>query len=414
MPRAPARRAAPSGALPAAAAGRSRKLARPPIALDAARPGLRRAQTAARRALAPGAPASRARLTSRRARPRPGTSPRAQPSRRVALGSTLAAGAPRAPAAPTPPARAAPPAHWSSASYASPRQEGGQRFQRYSASRRGRRTVAPHSQVDRGECGLKGSDDVDVLEQEFLGPQDRGGAFAKVCSGPPALLLHVSERLGFGELLPPHQDSFGLLHQISGLQGVLQIAHLSADGLKLLEADQGYFDDRAQRPRFPGRPQVGHDPNLASLPDEIGSGVGGEQDDRDRLVGEDRLGRLDPIDDGEVLLHDDEIRLESPHEAHGLLTFVDQPHDFMAQAFQLDLQALGHTPLVLDEEDPQSLHGSPSLPRSTWRRFLVRAEDDRAISTHRQRAGRVCPVSHHSNRPARPCRPTFKNYPLQR
>jgi hypothetical protein len=30
----------------------------------------------------------------------------------------------------------------------------------------------------------------------------------------------------------------------------------------------------------------------------------------DRLVGEDRLGRLDPIDDGEVLLHDDEIRLE--------------------------------------------------------------------------------------------------------
>src|SRR2546425_12459028 len=181
MPRAPARRAAPSGALPAAAAGRSRKLARPPIALDAARPGLRRAQPAARRALAPGAPASRARLTSRRARPRPGTSPRAQPSRRVALGSTLAAGAPRAPAAPTPPARAAPPAHWSSASYASPRQEGGQRFQRYSASRRGRRTVAPHSQVDRGECGLKGSDDVDVLEQEFLGPQDHGGAFAKAC-----------------------------------------------------------------------------------------------------------------------------------------------------------------------------------------------------------------------------------------
>ena len=115
-----------------------------------------------------------------------------------------------------------------------------------------------------------------------------------------------------------------------------------------------------------------------------------------------------------MLLHDDEIRLESPHEAHGLLTVVDPPHDFMAEALQLDLQALGHTPLVLDEEDPQSLHGSPSLPRSTWRRFLVRAEDDRAISTHRQLAGRVCPVSHHSNRPARPCRLTFKNYPLQR
>src|SRR5256884_8135783 len=86
----------------------------------------------------------------------------------------------------------------------------------------------------------------------------------------------------------------------------------------------------------------------------------------------------------------------------------------MAEAFQLDLQALGHTPLVLDEEDPHSHHGSPSLPRSTWRRFLVRAEDDRAISTPRQLAGRVCPVSHHSNRPARPCRLTFKNYPLQR
>src|SRR5437016_8283185 len=124
--------------------------------------------------------------------------------------------------------------------------------------------------------------------------------------------------------------------------------------------------------------------NLASLPDEIGSGVGGEQDDRDRLVGEDRLGRLDPFDDEELLLHDDEIRLESPHEAHGLLTVVDPPHDFMAEAFQLDLQALGHTPLVLDEEDPQSLHGSPSLPRLTWRRFLVRAEDDHAIITHRQ------------------------------
>src|SRR2546425_722073 len=82
----------------------------------------RRAQPAARRALAPGAPASRARLTSWRAQPRPGTSPRVQPSRRVAPGSTLAAGAPRAPAAPTPPARAGPPAHWSSASYASPRQ----------------------------------------------------------------------------------------------------------------------------------------------------------------------------------------------------------------------------------------------------------------------------------------------------
>src|SRR5437773_10135518 len=33
--------------------------------------------------------------------------------------------------------------------------------------------------------------------------------------------------------------------------------------------------------------QVGHDPNLAGLPGEIGTGVGGEQDDRDRLVGED-------------------------------------------------------------------------------------------------------------------------------
>jgi hypothetical protein len=104
-------------------------------------------------------------------------------------------------------------------------------------------------------------------------------------------------------------------------------------------------------------------------------------------VGEDRLGRLDPIDDGEVLLHDDEIRLESPHEAHGLLTVVDQPHDFMAEAFELDLQALGHMPLVLDEEDPQSLHGSPSFPRLTWRRFLVCAEDDRAIITDRQMTG---------------------------
>jgi len=37
----------------------------------------------------------------------------------------------------------------------------------------------------------------------------------------------------------------------------------------------------------------------------------------------------------------------------------------MAEAFQLDLQALGHTPLVLDEEDPQSLHGSSSLARLT-------------------------------------------------
>src|SRR5213596_3759640 len=63
----------------------------------------------------------------------------------------------------------------------------------------------------------------------------------------------------------------------------------------------------------------------------------------------------------------------------------------MAEAFQLDLQALGHTPLVLDEEDPQSLHGYPSFPRLTWRRFLVCAEDDRAISTHRQVAGRVVP-----------------------
>src|SRR5213083_1753934 len=63
----------------------------------------------------------------------------------------------------------------------------------------------------------------------------------------------------------------------------------------------------------------------------------------------------------------------------------------MAEAFQLNLQALGHTPLVLDEEDPQSLHGSPSFPRLTWRRFLVCAEDDRAISTHRQVAGRVVP-----------------------
>src|SRR5437773_8868107 len=86
----------------------------------------------------------------------------------------------------------------------------------------------------------------------------------------------------------------------------------------------------------------------------------------------------------------------------------------MAEAFQLDLQALGHTPLVLDEEDPQSLHGSPSFPPLTWRRFLVCAEDDRAISTHRQLTGRVCRFSHHSNRPARPCRPTFKNYTLQR
>ena len=75
----------------------------------------------------------------------------------------------------------------------------------------------------------------------------------------------------------------------------------------------------------------------------------------------------------------------------------------------MDLQTLGHTPLVLDEEDPQSLHGSPSLPRLTWRRLLVRAGDDRATITHRQLAD-----GRHSNRPARPFRPTFKNYTLQR
>src|SRR2546428_14167790 len=76
----------------------------------------------------------------------------------------------------------------------------------------------------------------------------------------------------------------------------------------------------------------------------------------------------------------------------------------MAEALQLDLQVLSHTQLVLDEEDPQSLHGSPPLapltpswegagtnismslsPRFSaniarrWRRFLVRADDDRAI-----------------------------------
>jgi hypothetical protein len=206
------------------------------------------------------------------------------------------------------------------------------------------------SPLDRGEQGRQCSGEAEApAEQQLVRPDDGKGSFPKAYSGPLALLLKLSEGIGFAELSPPHQDPLGLLHPVSDLQGLIEITRLFADEIELSKPGPRFLDGPGEPPALHRSHQIGHDPGLAGSLDEIGGGVGGEKDEGHRPLGENRPGSFDPIQDREVRAQEDELWLQSGSADQGLPTVSGQPYDGVAEAFELDREALRGSALVFGE-----------------------------------------------------------------
>ena len=198
--------------------------------------------------------------------------------------------------------------------------------------------------------------DVEALRRRrlegFLGGQDVAGDLgellvpvARQLAQPPEGLLLVQAGL-------LHQQALGPLDDLAILQGLPAVGGLLAQGLELLEPLHGDRDRRLQVGLLGRLDQVGQDVVAPGALEELGTVVGRDQDERDRLLPADLRGGVDPVHVGHLDVGDDQVGTQGPALLDQVPAGLGHGHELVAQPGQDPLVIVPHVLLVVGDGDP--------------------------------------------------------------
>src|SRR6478736_4017732 len=109
---------------------------------------------------------------------------------------------------------------------------------------------------------------------------DRVGHLAHTEPAVHRRLLDPPERVGLGQLEPGHEDAFGPVDRLAGLEALAEVGDLPLERLELGPAGRGDVDRRCEVGLGERLDDVGHDARVPGPLDELLLAERGQHDDR--------------------------------------------------------------------------------------------------------------------------------------